>query len=33
LADHHKLLNAPGTEEEAKVTIKICWNAVTSICY
>ena len=22
LADHHKLLNAPGTKEEAKVTIK-----------
>jgi hypothetical protein len=34
LADHHKLLNAPGTKEEAKVTIKkICWNAVSSICY
>jgi hypothetical protein len=34
LADHHKLLNAPGTKEEAKVTIKkFFWNAVSSICY
>jgi hypothetical protein len=35
LADHHKLLNAPGTKEEAKVTIKkfagmLCHQFVTN---
>jgi hypothetical protein len=32
LADHHKLLSPPGTDEEAKVTIKR-FSAVLSICY